>query len=248
MAQIAYRANYVAQGRLIRAIWLPVQIALVILVSLLLAGVPAVVAAGAFVLALYLAIRAAIYRAEFILDDEGITEALIPYADTWTWRKPVTRRFAWDQVVDWSLDEDLTRGLEMRKRLIIRFREPGYTIRLDETGDDAQRAAYASFVNGFLQRAAGGTLLPLEELPSRIPVEVVRERVAWPDRPGALPRRRAFMETVAGKATGLGLLALVAATTVALFHFGGSFSSWFRLVFVLIPGAAYLIWRLYLRR
>lgn len=248
MTQVAYRANYVPQGRMVRAIWLPTQIALAVLIGLILVGVPVVLTIGAFLLALYLSIRAALFRAEFVLDAEGITEILIPFNTTWTWRRPATRRFRWDQVVDWSLDDELTRGYQMRKRLIIRFRDPTYSIRLDEVGGDDQRAAYAAFVNAFLVRA-GGEPLPLPaELPTRIPLEVVRERVTWPAHAGALPRRQAFLSRGTGKLTAVLLIALVLGVSGALLLLGGSFSSWYRLVFVLIPGAAYLAWRVFLRR
>ncbi len=233
---------------MVRAIWLPVQIALAVLFGLILAGVPVVVTIGAFLLALYLAVRAALYRAEFALDDEGITEALTPFNTTWTWRRPVTRHFRWDRVVDWSLDDELTRGYQMRKRLIIRFRDPRHSIRLDEVGGHDQRAAYATFVNGFLVRA-GGESLPLPaELPARIPSEVVRGRVEWPARPGALPRRQAFLSRTTGKLTGVALIVVVITAAAALLLLGGSLSSWYRLVFVLIPGAIYLVWRVFLRR
>jgi len=246
--RIAYQANYVPEGRMVRAIWLPTQIALAVLLTLILVGVPAVVSVGAFLLSLYLAIRASLYRAEFVMDDDGISESLTPLSVRWTWRRPVTRRFRWDQVVDWSLDDELTRGYQMRKRLVIRFRDPAHSVRLDEVGDGDQRAAYAAFVNGFLVRAAGEPLPALSQLPARVPVEVVRERAPWPERPGALPRRRAFFSTVAGRLTGLVLLGGVVAVSVLLLSLGGSFSSWYRLVFVLVPGALYLAWRLFLRR
>lgn len=233
---------------MVRALWLPLQIALAVLLGLILAGVPVVVTIGAFLLALYLSIRAALYRAEFVLDETGITEALTPFNTTWTWRRPVTRHFRWEQVVDWSLDDELTRGYRMRKRLIIRFREPRHSVRLDEVGGEEQRAAYATFVNAFLVRAGGERLPPPAELPARIPPEVVRERVAWPERPGALPRRPAFLSRPAGKLTGVALIGLVLAATPALYLLGGSFSSWYRLVFVLIPGVGYLVWRIFLRR
>lgn len=233
---------------MVRALWLPLQIALAVLFGLILAGVPVVVTIGAFLLALYLSVRAALYRAEFVLDEAGITEALTPFNRTWTWRKPVTRSFRWEQVVDWSLDDELTRGYQMRKRLIIRFRDPRHSIRLDEVGGEEQRAAYSTFVNAFLVRAGGERLPPPAELPARIPPEVVRERVAWPEGPGALPRRQAFLSRPAGKLTGMALIVLVIAAAAALFLVGGSFSSWYRLVFVLVPGAVYLVWRIFLRR
>lgn len=233
---------------MVRAIWLPVQIALAVLFGLILAGVPVVLTIGAFLLSLYLSIRAGLYRAEFTLDDDGITESLTPFNTTWTWRKPGTRHFRWEQVVDWSLDDELTRGYQMRKRLIVRFRDPSHSIRLDEVGGDDQRAAYATFANAFLVRAGGERLPPPADIPTRIPLEVVRERVEWPARPGALPRRQAFLSSMRGRLTGIVLIGVIVATMAALLLLGGSISSWYRLVFVLIPGVVYLIWRLFLRR
>jgi hypothetical protein len=233
---------------MVRALWLPLQIALAVLFGLILAGAPVVVTIGAFLLALYLSVRAALYRAEFVLDESGITEALTPFNTTWTWRKPRTQRFRWDQVVDWSIDEELTRGYQLRKRLIIRFRDPTHSIRLDEVGGEEQRAAYSTFVNAFLVRAGGESLPPPAELPTRIPPDVVRERVAWPEGAGALRRRRAFLSRPAGKLTGMLLIVLVIAAGSALFLLGGSVSSWYRLIFVLVPGALYLGWRIFFRR
>ena len=118
----------------------------------------------------------------------------------------------------------------------------------DEVGDAAQRASYARFVNAFAARARGGALPDPAALPTEIPHALLVPTGDATDPPGAIPRRAAFWDRPAGQAVGLTLILLVVVVAAALILLGGSASSWFRLVAVLLPGGAWLVWRLYLRR
>lgn len=92
-----------------------------------------------------------IHRATFTLGPEGITEELAPSLAGWSGvqggRRAWRWAWRWEDVESWTLEEELTRAATIRKRLTIQFRSPRYRIRLGEVGDDAQRAAYARFVN-----------------------------------------------------------------------------------------------------
>lgn len=248
MASVTYQANYTPQGRLFGLVWRSLLLPGMLLTGMLYVGAPPWLAVAVLLGALWWSLARHIHRGTFTLHDEGLVEELVPFLSRGAVARASRREWRWDQVRHWALEEELTRGLEVRRRLTIVLVAPAWRIRLDEVGDAAQRASYARFVNAFAARARGGALPDPAALPTEIPHALLVPTGDATDPPGAIPRRAAFWDRPAGQAVGLTLILLVVVVAAALILLGGSPSSWFRLVAVLLPGGAWLFWRLYLRR
>lgn len=248
MASVTYQANYIPQGRLFGLVWRSLLLPGMLVTGLLYAGAPVWLALAAFLGAVGWSLARRIHRGTFTLHEGGLVEELAPFLSRGALVQASRREWRWDQVRHWALEEELTRGLEVRRRLTIALSEPAWRIRLDEVGDEAQRAAYARFVNAFAARAQGGALPDPTALPGEIPEALLAPAPGAADAPGAIPRRAAFWDRPIGQATGLTLILGVVGVAAALALVGGSPSSWFRLVAVLLPGGAWLFWRLYLKR
>ena len=248
MASVSYQANYAPQGRLLGLAWRSLLLPGMLLSGMLYLGVPVGLAIVGFTGAITWSLASRIRRGTFTLHDGGVVEELVPFLGRGSAAQVARREWRWDQVRHWSLEEELTRGLEVRRRLTIALAEPAWRIRLDEVGDEAQRAAYARFVNAFAARAQGGALPDPAALPAEIPDALLSRAPAAVGAAGVIPRRAAFWDRPTGQAVGLALILLVAVVAAALVLLGGSASSWFRLVAVMLPGAAWIYWRLFLKR
>lgn len=248
MASVTYQANYTPQGRMLRLVWGSLTLPMALLWGLIYLGAPIWLAVPALLGAMAFSLARRIHRATFTLGPEGITEELAPYLAGWSGVRGGRRAWRWEDVESWTLEEELTRAATMRKRLTVQFRSPRYRIRLSEVGDEAQRAAYGRFVNAFAARAGGGALPAPDSLPAEVPSELVNAVVPTSPAPGTIPRRPAFFDRPEGQFTGLVLLLGVAAVSGMLLLLGGGLTNWFRFAFILVPGAAWLVWRLFLKR
>lgn len=248
MASVTYQANYTPQGRLFGLVWRSLLLPGMLVSGLMYAGAPVWLAVAGFLGAVWWSLARRIHRGTFTLHEGGLVEELVPFRSRGSLAHASRREWRWDQVRHWTLEEELTRGLEVRRRLTIELDAPTWRIRLDEVGDAAQRASYARFVNAFAARAQGGALPDPAVLAAEIPDDLLNPPPVAAAVAGAIPRRAAFWDRPSGQAVGLTLILLVVGVAAALVLLGGSASSWFRLVAVLLPGGAWLFWRLYLKR
>ncbi|PKL11896.1 MAG: hypothetical protein CVV52_12200 [Spirochaetae bacterium HGW-Spirochaetae-8] len=239
----AYQRMGLVSGGVLLELFVSTQLGLWVMLVGVLLGLPVLVnvilLVGSIAAVLYICSAEILYS----VDDSGLTRSIRPTVLKST-RLSRREHIKWERIVWYTVDHDRNRSWQAYPYLLIKGKEPPFRWKI--AGKNMQDAAFDQFVESVIQ------CIPLTSLPrSGTPTPHPQ---AHPDNPSsassptAMPviqSRRGFYRTKWAK--GLAVLFL----TADLLLIGGvltggialSATSTYRLIAVLLPGTAYVLYR-----
>lgn len=173
-------------------------------------------------------------RAEYGVGPDGVRETLLSARGRADGARE--RRYRWDQVESWLVDEDLVRGVGSRRFVELRLRD-GYRMRFREANERPGDPEFTAFADALAAHAGGAAEVVTSAPPAPVPAAAPVQRRSFYRTPFARFLTLVFLVATVG---------LVAAAVLIPEYFGGS--AWFRLGAVIVPGTLYMAMRSFGRR
>ncbi len=189
--------------------------------TLIMIGAPTLVTLALFIGSTYLGVMWIGGEAVYRMDDQGLERMVTSLLTKRTRRQ----HFAWEMVESFKSGRDLDRSWDEYDFLEIQFRRGGHSWKLANQSDPA---AFATFQQAFQ-------------------LQVEQQNLSCGD--GTIRHRRSFFETAFAKlVTHISYLFLIGLALVYLARPGLlEFRHLLRLLLVILPGVAYLTYRVYLK-
>ena len=213
---------------------------------------------GPFLLAIFAVLTLFIQQARFYVGPEGLIRELKPYFTWWTlYKETQVEHYQWNEIVAYKDDEQWRRNKGNRRYLNIRTRNGG-TINIDE-GDNANDPDFAQLRSEFLELVAAEDSKramyppPPKKGKVRNMYDYDKAHIITP-RP-KITKDTSFYNTIWGKILALVFVGFSIGSTilvVSLWVDGTSSSDaamarLSKLVFIIIPGTAYLFYKSFLQ-
>lgn len=239
--QVRYEVNVVRGGHTALPILVGTWAGMAVMFALIALGVGVFLTLLALLGTMYLVISLLIYRAVYTLDESGIREEVVPYWAPFRWKKPGQLHFSWEQVKAYKILEDAHRynpdpRQDTQKVIFTLYlKDPSYKIVFNNGKTAQSRESFARFLEEFLAKVKDINL----EKASTTPGADIPEP--------AIVRKKSFYEKPVAKLITLVFIVATIWITYMLVQGYGSGASWFRLFLLLIPGTAYMSYRVFFR-
>lgn len=230
-----YQLRTTGRLPLVIVILLAANVGLGVIFWLLTQGVHFIIVFPVFLTLIYGVIYILIQRASYRVYEDGLEEVLAPFTGKWSLRGSSKNFYRWDDLEHYTEGGEMTRGLWERPYLKLKFK-----------GQKMVRL-YASF-----QQDVAGFVTFKEKL-MRVALDVNRleGETMGNDKKLKLPvRRKNFYERPIGKVVTVFFM-LVTAAAIALairIPEAVGVTSAFRILFLLIPGTLYMMYKSFGRR
>lgn len=225
-------------GRLIPVVLLAVAVGMQVMFLLFAAGAPVWLVLPAL-LATMVAVMAPFLRhVNLSLEHDGIQVAMRPMFRFGSWPKDRSFRLHWDEIAHYEIGSDMNRALTEKRFLLVQPRKGNMRIRITENEND--REGFTRFSEALEVRIAQWNA---QHGAGKDPVAASEDTF----RP--IRRKPGFYTSFFGKALSLFFLVLTATIGTLMVTEGlGSGGSWFRLLFILVPGTAYMVYRSFIKK
>jgi len=227
-----------ASGRLMPAVLLAVAVGMQVMFLLFAAGAPIWLVLPALLATMFAVMAPFLRHVNLSLETDGVQVDMRPMFRLGNWPATKSFRLLWDEIGHYEIGSDMNRALAEKRFLIIQARKGNKRIRVTENEND--RDAFTRFsealetrignwntmhgANADGQAEQGSTFRPIRKKPG-------------------------FYTGFFGKALSLFFLFLTAAVGTLMITEGlGSGGSWFRLLFILVPGTAYMFYRSFIKK
>jgi hypothetical protein len=154
------------------------------------------------------------------------------------WPSNKSFRLLWDEIGHYEIGSDMNRALAEKRFLIIQSRKGNKRIRITENEND--REAFTNFSEALESRIGNWNAIHGASADG----QAEQGSIFRPIR-----KKPGFYTGFFGKALSLFFLFLTAAVGTLMITEGlGSGGSWFRLLFILVPGTAYMFYRSFIKK
>lgn len=235
---------------------LPMGIALIIIVQVsmglmlipILLGLHYLFAMAVLIGAIFFCIALMAGETVYSISDEGLSVQLRPKLP-WKWWKYEKKRFyPWSSILSYSIGEDMTRGLEKFHYIHVEIQGLANDLKISDNakyfaGFEEFKQAFIEMVNARNERMAEVKISKNTDRPAA-------HGAVLPSGEKLIQRKPSFYERPLAKAVTLLLLALIAGICGFLI-FNPHYFSWthfFRISFVLIPGIGYMFYKSFLEK
>jgi hypothetical protein len=225
-------------GRLMPVVLLAVAVGMQVMFFLFAAGAPVWLVLPALLATLFAVMAPFLRHINLSLEADGIQVDMRPMYKFGNWPATKSFRLLWSDIAHYEIGSDLNRALVEKRFLTIQPRKGNTRIRITE--NENEREGFTVFS---------------EALESRIRQWNAMHGDAGEDKhqhsPDFQPIRKkpGFYTSFFGKALTLLFLFLTSLVGAIMVSQGlGSGGSWFKLLFILIPGTAYMVYRSFIRK
>lgn len=261
MEKATFHTNGFISGSTMRWVIIISQGSLFLLVPVFALGLHPIFAAALLLITMYVGFQMVTGKVTYVVDETGIIKDVEPTMFKNFWKKKSFQYFSWDKVKSFKAGTDASRDLEEFEFLTI-YMTNGQTLELNTKKSD--EAAFREFERVFRHYvvAVGEEGLPDSNQP--VSVQLAKEAMSDPEQrkqramhkeaetPVIKHRIREkpnFYQTVFAKVLTIFFVILCIVLALVMAFSGlGSFSSLFRLGFVLVPGTIYLFYRVFVKK
>ena len=227
-----------ASGRLMPVVLLAVAIGMQVMFLLFAAGAPVWLVLPALLATLFAVMAPFLRHVNLSLEADGIQVDMRPIYRLGNWPSTKSFRLHWDEIGHYEIGSDMNRALTEKRFLLVQARKGNKRIRITENEND--REAFTRFSEALEARIGSWNGMHGANAEDQ-------------SEPGStfrpIRKKRGFYTSFFGKALSLFFLLLTAATGTLMVTEGlGSGGSWFRLLFILVPGTAYMVYRSFIKK
>ncbi len=252
MQEVSYRTNaHILPGTyalvlvLMNAGMLPMFIAIWL-------GASVGVSMAALILPMILMAAIVTGPADYQLNATGLKRTISPYLLSALFGYRKREAYTWNQVAAYKHGSDMNRSREEYEFLELQFKPRGKWMMTDQQNKEAFSIFRDAFLQAVEQWNTSGTLIDENSKPANASVVKQPEAASVTESLTATPaprieRKKTFYETGAAKVY-YWLMALIVSGILAFMWVNGGevgYTSAFRVSFVILPGMAYLFYRLY---
>lgn len=224
-------------GRLMPVVLLAVAVGMQVMFWLFAAGAPIWLVLPALLATMFAVMAPFLRHVNLSLEADGVQVDMRPMFRIGNWPATKSFRLLWDEIGHYEIGSDMNRALTEKRFLIVQSRKGGKRIRITENENDRDgftrfsEALEARIANWNAQHGASGETLAATGQAFR-----------------PIRKKRGFYTSFWGKALSLFFLFATATIGTLMIAEGlGSGGSWFRLLFILVPGTAYMVYRSFIR-
>jgi len=250
MEQVTFHTNVIKGGQKALPIMVAYGIGMTLMFTLIGAGANTVITIVVMLIAMYLAVALLVYKGKYTLDDSGIREIIVPIWSPFGWRKPEEHFFEWHQVkaykitVDASVKNVSFQQIGQKVILEIYFHHTPYKVIFNNGKTPDSRNTFGNFVDAFLSKVE---TINKKSQPGESGESPAMQEILHHDHPMApmIERKRSFYEKPVAKLVTLVFVAFTLGLIYVMMQGYGSATSWFKLLFILVPGTAYMCYRVF---
>ena len=225
-------------GRLMPVVLLAVAVGMQVMFLLFAAGAPIWLVLPALLATLFAVMAPFLRHVNLSLEADGVQVDMRPMFRFGNWPATKSFRLLWDEIGHYEIGSDMNRALTEKRFLIIQARKGSKRIRITENEND--REAFTRFSEALETRIGNWNAM-------HGATDKGQGEPGSAFRP--IRKKRGFYTSIFGKALSLLFLFLTAAVGTLMITEGlGSGASWFRLLFILVPGTAYMVYRSFIKK
>lgn len=250
METATYTTSGFIRGSTLKWIIITSQASLFVMFVLLIFGLHPFIVVAAFIGSAFLGIGLVTGKATYTLDEGGLTKEVEPTLLKNMWQKHRFQYFPWTEIRDFRSGEDRDRSFERFKYLTINTRKGGKLEINTKKGDSAAFDEFERVFRHYVEAAAEGSLPDANQpatnrLLEAEAAETIGER-APVGKKHVIREKPDFYKSTGGKVFAIAMLVIFAVLLSAVLLTGNDNpANWFRISFIIIPGMAYVLYRVY---
>jgi hypothetical protein len=262
MEKASFQSNGFITGSTLKWVIIISQVSLFMMIPLFALGVPILIITGFLLAAMVLGFKMVTVKVVYIVDESGITKDIQPELLKDFWKKKTFQYFPWEEIKNFKAGKDAGRDYEEFYFLTINTTK-GKKLELNtKKSDENSFHEFERVFRHYVEAAEAGTLpdykqpvsikLAKDSLENQGDTPTSKESQAEINIPSIkhniIEKPNFYQTTFAKGLTILFIIFCVAAAGFMLATGLGHFTSIFRLAFILVPGTAYMIYRVYVKK